>query len=216
MDQQQLPEVRTNAPTLWQKARVWVDRLPAKAWIVLGLCLVAGLLMAVHTAFAAKDAVLRLKVQHSFRSAQLSVWVDSDLAYSAKLIGTGKKKFGLIPDSVQGSLSETLPISSGIHQIRVRVASDDGSAQEDNISSEFARNSQRTLAVVARRSDVSLNWQGAASSVAEPSSSPGGWIQHYASTLLLTAAGSIISAITGYAIRELPKQIISRGEVPKV
>jgi len=52
--------------------------------------------MALHTAFFAKDATLRLKVQHGFRSAQLSIWVDGDRVYSESLSGSTRKKFGLI------------------------------------------------------------------------------------------------------------------------
>jgi hypothetical protein len=213
---QHTAENRAHAAVLWQQARVWAARVPTKAWVVFVLFLLAAVLMAMHTAFVRKDASLRLKVQHSLRSAQLSIWVDGDLAYSGKLIGLTRKKFGLLPE-VAGSLSETLPISSGTHQLRVRLASEDGTVQEDTISGEFDRNSQRTLFVFARRNDVSLGWQGAPSAMAEAGSSSTGWISRYAGTLLLTIAGSIISAVTGYAIRELPKQIAARqSEAPKV
>jgi hypothetical protein len=177
--------------------------------LILGLFLFAAALMAIHVTLVARDASLRLKVQHGLRSAQLSVWVDDDLVYSGKLVGTMKRKFGIIPD-LQGSLSETLPVPSGTHQVRVRVASDDGSAQESMITGEFARNSQRTLAVNARRSDVSLNWQGADASVTDSSASATGWFSRYAGALMMTVAGSIVSALAGYIIRELPKQIASR------
>lgn len=197
---------------------------PAKAWIVFGFFLVVAALMAVHTALSGKDSVLRLKVQHAFRSAQLTVWVDGSRVYSGRLIGSARKKFGLIPESVQGSFSETLPISSGNHQVRVRVAADDGSVQEDTIAGQFASQGQSTLSVTARRSDLSLAWTDAAppvSAAAEARQSAAvpaqpGWLERYAGTLLLTAAGSIISALTGYALKELPRQLASRqSEAPK-
>jgi hypothetical protein len=47
--------------------------------------------LAIHTAFTAKDASLHLKLQHEFRNAQVSVWVDDDLAYSGKITGSTKK-----------------------------------------------------------------------------------------------------------------------------
>jgi hypothetical protein len=221
MDRQRLAQLRTQAELAWRKARQRAMRMPAKAWVVLGFFLFAALLMALHTAFASRDATLRLKVQHSFRSAQLSVWVDDDLEYSGKLMGSMKKKFGVLPDSVQGSLSETLAVASGTHQIRVRVASDDGSVQENSISGEFNRDSQRTLSVVARPNDLSLDWQGVSGVVADSStgssSSGSGWLGRYTGTLLLTAAGSIISAITGYVLKEFPKQLGSRtAEAPKI
>ena len=190
-------------------------RLPITVWLILGLFIFAAALMAIHATLVARDASLHLKVQLGLRSAQLSAWVDGDLVYSGKLVGTMKRKFGIIPD-LQGSLSETLPVPSGTHEVRIRVASDDGSAQESTITGEFARNSQRTLAVNARRADVSLNWQGADASVTEPSASGMGWFSRYTGSLMMTVAGSIVSALAGYIIRELPKQIASRrGEAPE-
>src|SRR3989441_7108778 len=191
MAQERTAENRGHSAVLWQQARVWATRVPTKAWVVFVLFLVAAVLMAMHTAFVRKDASLRLKVQHSLRSAQLSIWVDGDLAYSGKLIGVARKKFGLLPE-VGGSFSETLPVSSGTHQVRVRVASDDGTVQEDTISGEFERNNQRTLSVLARRNDISLGWQSGPSAAAASASSSTGLVSRYAGTLLLTIACSII------------------------
>jgi hypothetical protein len=186
-----------------------------KAWIVLGLFLVAALFMGLHTAFAAKDSTLHLKVQHGFRSALLSVWIDGDLAYSSKLAGSMKKKLGLIPESVQGNLSQTIPLPSGNRELRIRVETPDGSVQEQTITAQFVSNGERTLFVIAKRTDFSMNWQDLPVPVAE-SASVLGWMARYTGTLLITAAGSIISALTGYAIRELPKQLGSRqAETPK-
>jgi hypothetical protein len=217
MDQQSLPGMQPAAPKplWWRKIRVQTRALPMKAWIVLGLFLVAALFMGLHTAYAAKDSTLHLKVQHGFRSALLSVWIDGDLAYSSKLTGSMKKKLGLIPESVQGNLSQTIPLPSGTRELRVRVETPDGSVQEQTITAEFVGNGERTLFVIAKRTDFSMNWQDLPVPVAE-SASVLGWMARYTGTLLITAAGSIISALTGYAIRELPKQIGSRQvETPK-
>jgi hypothetical protein len=181
-------------------------RVPGKAWVVLGLFLVAAALMAVHTAVSSTDSRLHLKVQHGFRSAQLTVWVDGKLTFTTRVSGAMKKRFGLIPDSVQGSVSESIPVSSGNHNVRVRLESDDGSGVEDSISGEFASHAERDLLASARRSGVSLSWQGSASTTAPTlsGSTGSGWFERYAGSLFLTIAGSIISALTGYAIRELP------------
>ena len=185
---------------------------------MLGLFLLAALLMAVHTAYWGKDAGLRLKVQHSLRSGQISVWVDGELAYSGNLVGSSKRKFGVIP-VVQGSLSETLPVATGTHQVKVQVVSDSG-ARESTISGDFAHNGQRGLSVTASRDDLSLNWQSLSSQPqavgAESSATGQGWFSRYAGTLVMTVAGSIISALAGFALRELPKHLVSRqGAVPK-
>ena len=211
MDQQSSVEVRARLTSCWQRTKPMLARVPGKAWVVLGLFLVAAVLMAVHTAVASSDASLHLKLQHGFRSAQLSVWVDSKLAFSTRVSGTTKKRFGLIPDSVQGSVSQSIPVSSGNHEVRVRLEVDDGSDVEDSISGEFASHAERELLASARRSGVSLSWQSSGSTAATSSGSSGlGWFERYAGSLFLTIAGSIISALTGYAIRELPGHLRGR------
>ena len=217
MNQESIAALREKAALIYQKARPWAAKVPLTGWVVAGFFCFAALLMAFHTAMSAKDASLRLKVQHSFRSAQLQVWIDDDMAYSGKLTGSARKKLGFIPD-VQGTLSETLDVSSGPHKVKVRVTSDDGDVQEDTTTAEFARNSQRTLSVNARHSDVSLGWQGSTASEPDPPPASSGWFVRYASTLILTAVGSIISALTGYALREIPAHIRTRqnaGQIEK-
>ena len=209
MNRQHIAQLRAQAASLCQQARQAATRVPMKARVVLGLFLVAAVLMATYTALTAKDSSLHLKVQHGFHNAQVSVWVDGDLAYSGTITGSTKKRFGIIPtDSVQGTLSEIIPVRSGQHVVRVRVAPDDAAAQDDTISGDFARNSACDLLVSARRSSLSLAWQGSSSTQAETSSSLA-WISRYAGSLLLTIAGSIISALTGFAIKELPGRLRS-------
>lgn len=103
---------RSHAVAVWQRIRAQFVRLPATARVMLGLFLLAALLMAMHTAYWGQGASLRLKVQHSLRGGQISVWVDGELAYSGSLVGNSKRRFGLIP-AVPGSLSETLPLATG-------------------------------------------------------------------------------------------------------
>ena len=210
MNQESIASLRERALRVYEKTRIRAAKVPLTGWVVGGFVCFAALLMALHTVMVAKDATLRLKVQHAFRSAQLQVWIDDDVAYSGKLAGSAKKKFGILPDTVQGTLSETLEIPSGSHKVKVRVTSDDGNIQEDTTNADFPRNTQRTLSVVARRSDVALSWQGSTASAPDPPPASSGWFARYASTLMLTAAGSIISALTGYAVRELPGHIRAR------
>ena len=218
MDLESKAESRARAIAVWQKARGQFARLPATARVMLGLFLLAALLMAMHTAYWGKDAGLRLKVQHSLRGGQISVWVDGELAYSGNLVGNSKRKFGVIP-TVQGSLSETLPVATGTHQIKVQVVSDSG-VRESTVIGDFTHNGLRALSVIASRDDLSLNWQALNSqpqAVGAVSSATGqGWFSRYAGTLMMTVAGSIISALAGFALRELPKHLVSRqAAVPK-
>jgi hypothetical protein len=137
-------------------------------------------------------------------------------AFSGKITGSTKKRFGLIPtDSAQGSLSQIIPVRSGQHDLRVRIEPDDSAMQEDSISGDFTHNTERALLVLARHSSLSLSWQGTGSTPVETSSSFA-WFSRYAGSLFVTIAGSIMSALAGYAIRELPKRLRpTSGSTPK-
>src|SRR6266851_4634474 len=207
MDAQHMAQVREKAALFYERARQCAGRVPVKARIILALFLVAAVFMAIHTALTAKDASLHFKLQHEFRNARVSVWVDDDLAYSATIAGSTKKKFGLIPtDSVQGNLSQIIPVRSGQHDIRLRVEPDDATMQEDSISGNFSNHTERDLIVSARHSGLSISWQGIGMAPVEASANFG-WFSQYAGSLLLTIAGSIISALAGYAIKELPARL---------
>jgi hypothetical protein len=200
--------------SLWQNTRRRLARVPLKFWVVLALSALAATLLALHSAHADKSASLHIKVQHGFRNGELSVWVDGERASSDKLTGYVRKKFGLIPESVQGSFSRTVPVAPGNHQIRVEVSGDDGFNQEETISADFVRNTERSLAIATRRGDIVLSWQGTGSVPVENSSGLA-WLSRYASTLLVTIAGSIISALTGFAVREVPAYIRKRETGPE-
>ncbi len=217
MTRERIAQLCAKTALLYQHARRWAAGVPVMARVVLGLFLVAALLLTVHTAVTAKDASLHLKLQHGFHNAQVQVWVDGELVYSGRVIGSTKKRFGLIPtDSVQGSLSEIIPVRSGQHKVRVRIEPDDATLQEDAIGGDFAHNSERELSVSARQNRLSLSWVGTNIAPAETSSSFG-WFLRYSGSLLLTIGGSIMSALTGYAIKELYARLRSTSEsAPKV
>src|SRR4029077_1427571 len=130
----------------FRHARQFAAGVPVKVRILLGLFLIAALFLAIHTAITAKNASLHLRLQHDFRNARIAVWVDDDLAYSGKITGSTKKRFGLIPtDSVQGNLSQVIPVRSGQHDIRLRIEPDDSAMQEDSISGDFFNHTERDL-----------------------------------------------------------------------
>jgi hypothetical protein len=211
MDAEKIAQTRARVSRIYRQSRDWAAGSSLTVRIVLGLFLFAALLMALHTALTPKDASLHINVQHAFRNADISVWVDGDLAYSGKLSGSAKKKFGLIAGSVQGNLSEIVPVSAGNHQIRVQVQPDSGSSQQDSVSGDFVANTERKLSISTRPGNLSLAWQGGSTN--SPASGSNNWFMHYAGALALTIGGSIISALTGFALRELPGHIRSRQNV---
>ncbi|MEY2413500.1 MAG: hypothetical protein QOD84_2106 [Acidobacteriaceae bacterium] len=197
----------------WSTFRAHVSKTPRWAWIVLGVFLTTALSMALYTRILVKnDALLNLRVQHTYRSAKLSVWIDRDLTYTTKLTGAAKKKSGPTSEAVQSTLAESLTIPSGIHELRVQITAEDGTVRDKTISGAIPSGSERTLSISARRSNLSLNWKDSSfmtASSASASTPPPIGIQRY---LVMTVIGSIVSAITGFAVREFPKQLSSREE----
>jgi len=220
MDSERLAQLRARALAGYRRAHDSFNKLPLKARRAVVIAATAVVLLGGYSIWstASKDALLHVKVQHNFRSAQINVLLDGDEIYSGKMYGTSRKKLGLFSEGVQGSMSQSIPVSAGKHLVSVRVAGDDGSVHEDSITGEFAHRDTRELAVSARRSDLDLAWQGAvvvssASTPVAPASNPG-WINRYGSTILLSIVGSFVSALTGFAIRELPNRI--RPQQPAV
>jgi hypothetical protein len=211
----QLKRIRKELGPAWEQFRVRVSKAPKEFWVIGGMCLLVALLVGLHLAFAQKNAILRVRVQHSFRSAQITVSVDGDTVYSGKLTGAIHKKFGLLPEGIQGSWSQGIPVTAGQHRISVRVVGDDGSDRVDNTAAKFVSGGEREVLVIARHSDLSANWTGITNSLSAvpaatfPEPQPS-WFNRYASALFLTIAGSIVSAISGYAIREIPARLRSR------
>jgi len=164
MTSELIAQLPVKSVLLYQRAYRWTVRIPVKARVVMGLFFVAAVMLAVHTALTTKDASLHVKLQHTFHNAQVIISVDGDLAYSGRIVGSNKKRFGLIPtDSVQGSLSEIIPLRSGPHKVSVRIETEDAAMQEDSISGYFDRDTQRDLsakwplAVLARKQLVGRN-----------------------------------------------------------
>jgi hypothetical protein len=215
MDQNRVAQLRSKLGPLCNRSRQWLLALPFKAQIVLGIFLLAALMLALHTAFAGKDSSLHLRLQHGFRSAQLTVLVDGHKVYSGKLVGYSKKKYALFGETVEGSLSQVFPVSSGTHEVLVRVEPGDGTVQEESVAGEFASGMGRDLSATARHSGLTLSWQGEseAATLQEPTASTTpSWFSKYAASLFLTIAGSIASALTGFAIKELPGYLRARQE----
>ena len=207
-----ITQVRETVMLMYRGVRRYASGVPVKAWAILGLFLLTAILMALHTALSVKNSTLHLKLQHEFRKASVSVWVDDNLAYSGEITGSTKKKFGLFPtDSAQGSLSQIIPVRSGQHNIRLRIEPEAATMQEDNIVGTFADHTTHNLAVTARHSGLSLSWQ-VQNTVSVEGSSMFGWLSQYAGALILTIVGSIMSALTGYAIKELPVRLRSASD----
>ena len=99
---------------------------------------------------------LELAVQHQFREATLSLWVDDTLALTRPLRG-GSQKHLVVFNSVHGNASETLQLTAGPHTLRLRAQSADQSVDlSKTIAAEFANGDDKTLHVTFDKHNTSM------------------------------------------------------------
>src|SRR3984893_15119290 len=99
---------------------------------------------------------LELAVQHQFREATLSLWVDDTLALTRPLRG-GSQKHLVVFRSVRGNASETVQLRAGPHTLRLRAQSADQSVDlSKTISAEFANGDDKTLHVTFDKHNTTM------------------------------------------------------------
>src|SRR5256885_17069943 len=97
-------------------ARFFVIKHPIP--FLAGLALVI-FLIAFHVNGSIGAANLQIKMQHGFRSAEVSLWVDDQLTYTGKT-SAKKRRLRMLPATVQGTLVRTIQVPAGSHELRVR------------------------------------------------------------------------------------------------
>jgi serine/threonine-protein kinase len=110
---------------------------------------------------SASSASLDLAVQHQFREATLSLWIDDNLTLTEPLHGSVRKHL-IVFNGVHGANSNTVRVPAGAHVIRLRAQSADLSIDlSKTISVAFTSGDSRTLQVTFNNHNTSMNllWQ---------------------------------------------------------
>jgi len=101
-------------------------------------------------------SALELAVQHQFREATLSLWVDDTLVLTRSLRG-GSQKHLVVFNGVHGNASETLQLTAGPHTLRLRAQSADQSVDlSKTISAKFANGDDKTLHVTFDKHNTTM------------------------------------------------------------
>ena len=106
-------------------------------------------------------ATLELAVQHQFKEATLSLWIDNKLALSRSLHGNAQKRL-VVFNGVHGVDSESLQVPAGTHTLRLRAQTSDKSIDiSKTISAEFVGGDVKNLQVTFDRHNTTmhLDWQ---------------------------------------------------------
>jgi serine/threonine protein kinase len=102
-------------------------------------------------------ANLDLAVQHQFKEATLSLWIDDKLTLTQPLHGSTRKHL-IVFNGVHGANSETVKVPSGAHVIRLRAQSTDQSIDlSKTISVAFTGGDSRTLLVTFNNHNTAMN-----------------------------------------------------------
>jgi serine/threonine protein kinase len=105
-------------------------------------------------------STIQLAVQHQFKDATLSVWIDEQLALTLALHGGTQKRL-VVFHGVRGAGSETLQVPAGSHVLRLKAKSADQSIDlSKTISANFIGSDDKTLQVTfdKRNTTMYLNW----------------------------------------------------------
>lgn len=190
----------TGAPKNSDK-RGLLRRVPRKAYLIGLLLVLAIALFTWRFTLLGETATLRLKVQHSFKSADIAVFVDGESRYSGKLSGTSKRRFGF-RNNAEGTFSHTLHLHPGRHLVRVQVKSPaDGYSETNEMMVEIGPDKERQLTVTADRRSATLRMSAQTTESAATAAAPT-WYQSYFTSLSLTLSGTVVSMLFGYLIQQ--------------
>lgn len=120
-----------------------------------------GTISPVVTSAVAASATLELSVDHQFKDATLFLWIDDQLKLTRELHGGSGKKL-VVFKTTHGADSESVQLTSGTHQIRVRTQSSDQTIDLSKaISAEFNPGQDKTLLISFEKhnSAMRLAWQ---------------------------------------------------------
>jgi eukaryotic-like serine/threonine-protein kinase len=105
----------------------------------------------------ASTASLDLSVQHQFKDATLSLWIDNKLTLTEPLHGTARKHM-IVFNGIYGVNSKTVQVPAGAHVIRLRAQSADQSVDlSKTISAAFTDGDIKTLQVTFNNHNTAMN-----------------------------------------------------------
>jgi hypothetical protein len=151
--------------------------------------------------FVAGTATLTVAGRHSFRQAEISIWIDGSLKSTFEVTGSPKKRFGVL-QKIDGSFSRSLRVNGGPHIVRVRVHSlTDSSDIVRQCQANVESGTESTVYVNADRGILALGFASASSRSKPESDSSSGYLKLMQS-VLMAVAGSALSAVVGFLVQD--------------
>ncbi len=111
----------------------------------------------IEAANTGKATNLQLALQHNFAQAEVSVWVDDQLAFSGIVHGAAKKRFFVLHGNIEGKELHELRVLSGAHEIKVRVHTADNQYDSSgSVRGKFVENQHAVLEIRCNKHGIEL------------------------------------------------------------
>ena len=98
---------------------------------------------------------LRVNIEHQFREANASIWLDHRLVYERTLQGMSKSRAVLFRKTV-GTQSDTLRVPAGTHVLRVRVQAPKDYDENRTLTVRLPANPEQTLRIICDKKNHRL------------------------------------------------------------
>src|SRR6185295_570435 len=172
-----------------------IRKIPAQARMAVSFGSLTLLGLIIYAYFLPGSGNLTVVCRENFRSAELSIYVDDQLSFSDPIAGSSKKRFGILGERIEGTLSKVLPLSLGTHVVRAHLTSAaDHFDQTKQVEVNLVSGREATVSITAPRGDLSMTYQGPSlMAVKDSGMLPSGPLR----SLLVTVAGSVVSAAIG-------------------
>jgi hypothetical protein len=159
--------------------------------------------LVIYVYLLAGSGNLTVVCRDNFRSAELSIYVDDKLTFSDQISGSTKKRFGILDERIEGVLSKVLPLALGDHVVRAHLTSAaDHFDQTKQVEVNLVSGKEATVVVTTPRGELSLAYQGpSATAVKDSGMLSSGTLR----SILVTLAGSVVSAAIGFGVQEFLK-----------
>jgi hypothetical protein len=202
------PRLSRSLNQLWHRLQTGIyarwqafQRLPRRVRIAtasVALVVIAGLAFSVVSSNSAK---LNIRCQHTFQSAELSVWIDNDLVFAVNVSGSAKNPLTSLLNRRPQGLAKIINVPSGRHTVRVRLnANSEGYDQIKTVAAVFSPDQDNALSISAGRRGLYVSEQRGRNIPAE-SDEPSSY-KTYASSVVLSILASGMSAAIAFIVQE--------------
>ena len=180
-----------------------LGKIPAQARMAVSFGSLTLLCLIIYVYFLPGSGNLTVVCRENFRSAELSIYVDDKLTFSDQISGNAKKRFGILDERIEGTLSKVLTFPLGDHVVRAHLTSvADHFDQTKQVEVNLVSGKEATVSSTAPRGELYLAYQGPSlTAVKDSGMPPSGPLR----SMLVTVVGSIVSAAIGFGVQEFLK-----------